>query len=71
LACPTCTEDGEYYAGSPRAEVRHFGARSLWALHRLRRALAALGRADRTHHVSCLIRDLESIAEETNPKEDS
>jgi hypothetical protein len=38
MACPTCSEDGEYFAGTPKAEALFFLGRMLWASHRARQA---------------------------------
>jgi hypothetical protein len=71
MACPTCGEAGEYVNATPLAECRHFFARTLWAMHRLRLALHGLGRSDRAAIVSALIREVEALTEDTSPGEDA
>lgn len=71
MACPTCGDGGEYYRATPLAEARHFAARVVWALHRMRQALDALGRFDRAREVGALISLLEGMREDTNPGFDS
>lgn len=38
MACPVCSESGEYFTGTPTAETFHFLGRMLWAAHRARQA---------------------------------
>ncbi len=38
MACPVCSEQGEYFIGTPVAETYHFLHRTLWAVHRARQA---------------------------------
>lgn len=66
-----CGAGGEYYNATAQAEVYHFTARAIWALHRLRIALCAMDRTDRGSAVSALIHELESLMEDTNPGTDS
>lgn len=67
MACPVCSEDGEHFRATPKAEAYHFLARMLWAAHRARQALEVLGQTRKAALVTVLIEHLDSMREETLP----
>lgn len=71
MACPVCSEGGEYFQATPKAEVSHFAARAVWSLHRLRQALEAAGKRDRASVAGALVREIEEMMDETRPGEDA
>lgn len=71
MGCPVCGEGGEYFQATPRAEVLHFAARAVWAIHRLRQALEALGKYDAAAVASFLVREIEDVTADTKPGNDA
>ena len=61
MPCPTCSNDGEHFNGTPEAEALHYAQRVLWASHRLRQALAAKGLFSMSAEVSSVIKRLDSV----------
>jgi hypothetical protein len=59
--CPTCSEDGECFTGTVRAEQLHFSRRLLWDAHRLRQALQADKREFLEAMVSKLIHRIDRV----------
>ncbi len=71
MSCPVCGEGGEYFQATPKAEASHFAARAIWAIHRMRQALEAMGKFDRSRLASALVREIEELREETKPPHDA
>jgi hypothetical protein len=61
MSCPTCSEDGAYYRGTPYAELLHFFRRALWDCHQARLALEADGRPELARETSVIIQHLEHV----------
>lgn len=64
LTCPVCGESGDEYRGTPKAEQRHFFARAVWSLHRVRQALERESRVGMASRISSAIYFLEAVGEE-------
>lgn len=64
--CWKCNSEGEQYPGPPRAAASYFLASAIWALHKARQALDALGRRDRANLTSALTREVEALTEDTD-----
>lgn len=69
MSCLVCSEGGEYFRATPKAEAEHFTARAYWALHRARQAREALGEHAKAALLGALTKELESITEETQPND--
>lgn len=63
MACPVCGTDGDAYRGPSRSAQRHFFARALWSLHRVRQELDAEQRGELASRVSEVIKILEAVGE--------
>jgi hypothetical protein len=66
VKCPTCSEAGAEYVGTPIAETDHFLARALWDLHKTRQAVNARGYREMSLLLSEQIRSLEHLADLLN-----
>lgn len=60
--CPTCSPDGDFLHGAPRAERFHWFRRIIWALHKLRQTYSRKSTV-LTEDISDIIRRTEANEE--------